>query len=65
MKFCRNFATNSRKWKELVISESDTAYTPGLEEAPACDTSLDSPSSVHENLQNESDLGEILLGGVA
>ena len=86
MKFCRNFATNSRKWKEvgtstptqlqdssqqsprnLLISESDTAYTPGME-APAIDTSTsftsDSPSFVPENLQNESDLREISLGGV-
>ena len=121
MKFCRNFATDSRKWKDdelvgilspspeqgvtppdsldavlaeatpesqdstmtatptqlqdssqqsprnLLISESDTAYTPGME-ARAIDTSTsfssDSPSFVHENLQNESDLREISLGGV-
>ena len=50
--------------RNLLIPKSDTAYTPGLEEAPAIDTSLDSPSFVHENLQNESDLGEIPLGGV-
>ena len=54
----------------LLISESDTAYTPGME-AFAIDTSTsstalasDSPSSVHEISPNESDLGGIFIGGV-
>ena len=56
--------------RNLLISESDTACTPGME-ASAIDTSTsstahvsDSPSSVNADIQNESDLGEIFLGGV-
>ena len=56
--------------RTLLISESDTAYTPGME-AFAIDTSTsstalasDSPSSVHEISPNESDLGGIFIGGV-
>ena len=41
--------------RTLLISESDTSYTPGLEAARAIDTSLDRPSSVHENWQIEPD----------